>query len=430
MEFKQLNLDQLPINPLEDTNSIEYKNQLNLAFNTTQALANIDDYLTSLNRKIQERPNTVKTLNLVLESYLYLLLTTTTVSNLDNTKLSSFYSRKKKVDSNYFQSLNSTYLENLNYTNYRVWGANFGSLGYYLYLMQSNRHFAHPSKLVRMSVEELVKGLELLDLSLADLSTKVLSLIRSDKLADDYNLYQTSNSLIRELELEKAINQLKFYEDWVQELLIWYSGISQVNIVNPYREDTLAYKAFSLLVEMSQALVRLGLYTDSFSNLPYKFLHQEIDLVVLEGIQAITTLRKQKQFEITTDLTNEEKLLSKLFINIKVNNTSEFITAESYRLLSVNLVGGLNMWLTTIAAELVNRAYILTFSQFSNSNLYPLENNEGLINLMNRVYKLIFYAGYCLKKTNLNHLQLIGSNLRILSQLDEDNELVEFDLLT
>lgn len=425
MEFKQLNLDQLPINPLEDTNSIEYKNQLNLAFNTTQALANIDDYLASLNRKIQERPNTVKTLNLVLESYLYLLLTTTTISNLDNSKLSSFYSKKKKVDLSYFQSINPTYLENLNYTNYRVWGANFGSLGYYLYLMQSNKHFAHPSKLVRMSVEELIKRLEM-----PNFVTKVLSLISSDKLVDDYNLYQTSSSLIKELELNKAINQLQFYEEWVQELLIWYSSISQSNIVNPYKENTSAYKSFNLLIEMSQSLVRLGLYIESFKNLPYKFLHQEIDLVVLEGIQTIVTLRKQKQFEITTDLSNEEKLLSKLFINIKVINTAEFITAESYRLLSLNLIGGLNMWLTTIAAELVNRAYILTFNQYSNSNLYPIENNEGLISLMDRVYKLIFYAGYCLKKTNLNHLQLIGSNLRILSQLDEDNELVEFDLLT
>jgi len=425
MEFKQLNLNQLPINPIEDSNSIEYKNQLNLAFNTTQALNNISDYLTTLNSNIQQRPNTVKTLNLVIESYLYILLTTTTISNLDNSKLSSFYSKKKTADPNYFQPINSTYLENLNYTNYKVWGTNYGSLGYYLYLFQSNLHFAHPSKLIRLSIEELVKKLEL-----PDFSTKVLSFIRSNKLADDYNLYQMSSSLIRELDLVKAINQLTFYEEWIQELLVWYSGVSQVNIINPYKENTSAYKSFSLLVEMSQSVVRLGLFLESFNNLPYKFLHQEIDLLVLDSIQAIVNLRKQKQFEITTNITQEENLLNKLFTKIRVNNTSEFITAESYRLLSINLVGGLNQWLVAIAAELVNRAYILTYSQFADSNLYPLDNNEELINLMDRVYKLIFYAGYCLKKTNLNHLQLIGSNLRILSQLDEDNKLVEFDLLT
>jgi hypothetical protein len=422
MEFKQLNLDQLPINPIEDPNSIDYKNQLNLAFNTTQALSNISNYLTTLNSSIKQRPNTVKTLNLVLESYLYLLLTTTTISNLDNSKLSFFYSRKKTIDLNYFQPIDSTYLENLNYTNYKVWGSNYGSLGYYLYLFQSNLHFAHPSKLVRLSVEELVKRLEL-----PDFSTKLLSFIRSDKLVDDYKLYQISSSLIRELDLVKVINQLTFYEEWIQQLLIWYSG---VNIVNPYKEDSSAYKAFSLLVEMSQSVVKLGLYLESFSNLPYKFLHQEIDLLILDAIQSIVNLRKQKQFEITTNLTEEEVLLNKLFTKIRVNNTAEFITAESYRILSINLVGGLNQWLVAIAAELINRAYILTYSQFIDSNLYPLANNEELISLIDRVYKLIFYAGYCLKKTNLNHLQLIGSNLRILSQLDEDNELVEFDLLT
>jgi hypothetical protein len=422
MEFKQLNLDQLPINPIEDPNSIDYKNQLNLAFNTTQALSNISNYLTTLNSSIKQRPNTVKTLNLVLESYLYLLLTTTTISNLDNSKLSFFYSRKKTIDLNYFQPIDSTYLENLNYTNYKVWGSNYGSLGYYLYLFQSNLHFAHPSKLVRLSVEELVKRLEL-----PDFSTKLLSFIRSDKLVDDYKLYQISSSLIRELDLVKVINQLTFYEEWIQQLLIWYSG---VNIVNPYKEDSSAYKAFSLLVEMSQSVVKLGLYLESFSNLPYKFLHQEIDLLILDAIQSIVNLRKQKQFEITTNLTEEEVLLNKLFTKIRVNNTAEFITAESYRILSINLVGGLNQWLVAIAAELINRAYILTYSQFIDSNLYPLANNEELISLIDRVYKLIFYAGYCLKKTNLNHLQLIGSNLRILSQLDEDNKLVEFDLLT
>lgn len=425
MEFKQLNLDQLPINPIEDSNSIGYKNQLNLAFNIVQALNNINEYLETLNNIIQKRPNTVKTLNLVLETYLYILLTTPTISNLDNSSLSSFYSRKKKVDFNYFESIDSIYLENINYTNYKVWGAGFGTLGYYLYLSKSQLHYTHPSKLVRLSVEESVKKLDL-----PKFTTNLLSLISSDKLVDDYNLYQMSSSIIKELDLVKAINQLTFYEEWIKELLIWYSGKSQTTIVNPYTKDTSSYKSFNLLIEMAQSIVRLGLYLDSFNNLSYKFLHQEIDLLVLEVIQNITTLRKQKQFTITTDLTEEEKLLNKLFTKTKINNTSEFITTESYRLLSINLPGGLTQWLVIIAAELINRAYILTYNKFNDNNLYPLDNNEELVNLMDRVYKLIFYAGYCLKKTNLNHLQLIGNNLRVLSQLDEDNELEEYDLLT
>ena len=181
---------------------------------------------------------------------------------------------------------------------------------------------------------------------------------------------------------------------------------------------------------MAQTVIKLGLYLKSFDNLAYKFLHQEIDLLILDTIQSIVNLRKQKQFEITTNLTKEETLLNRLFTNIKINNTAEFITSESYRLLTIKLVGGLNQWLVAIASELVNRAYILTYNQFSNNILYPLENNEQLINLINRVYKLIFYAGYCLKKSNLNHLHLIGNNLRILSQLDEDDNLKEFNLLT
>ena len=199
MEFKNLNLDQLPISPIEDVNSIQYKNELNLSFNSIQVLNNINDYLTTLNITIQQKENTVKGLNLVLESYLYILLTTTTISNLDNSQLSSFYSRKKLIDSNYFEAINYKYIENLNYTNYKVWGSNFGSLGYYLYLIQNNLHFAHPSKLIRLSIEELIKRLEL-----PNINNKILNIIKSDKLVDDYNLYQMSSSLIKEL-IEKKI---------------------------------------------------------------------------------------------------------------------------------------------------------------------------------------------------------------------------------
>jgi hypothetical protein len=424
MEFKQLNSDKLPINISTDFNSIDYKNQLNLVFNTTQVLNNIEDYLGLLSKKVNQSPNTVKTLNLTLESYLYVLLTTSTISNSDSSKLSSFYSRKKKIDLDYFQSIDSVYLENLNYTNYRVWGGNFGSLGYYLYLAKSTLHYSHPSNLVRLSTLGLIN-----DLNLPDYQSKLISLITSDRVESDYNLYSQSSSLLKELDFTKAINQLKFYESWLTELMIWYSSISNSPIINPHMKNTSAYKAFALLVEMSQSLARLGLYLDSFISLPYKFLHQEIDLLVLEGIQTVNTLRKLKQFEVTTDLTPEEILINKLFIS-GARNSSEFITAESYRLLSFNLVGGLNMWFTTLAAELINRAYILTYNQFSNSLLYPLEKSEDLINFMDRVYKLIFYAGYCLKKTNLNHLQIIGFNLRILSQLEDDTNIQEYDLLT
>jgi hypothetical protein len=63
MAFRQLNLDSLPIDSLVDVESIDYKYQLNLAFNSAQVLYNIDNRLSELSKTIDLEPNTVATLN-------------------------------------------------------------------------------------------------------------------------------------------------------------------------------------------------------------------------------------------------------------------------------------------------------------------------------------------------------------------------------
>lgn len=424
MAFRQLNLDSLPIDSLVDVNSIDYKYQLNLAFNSAQVLYNIDNRLSELSKNIDLEPNTVATLNTTLETYLYLLLTTTTISNLDNSKLTSYFCKKKKIDSNYFQAVNSDYLEKLQFTNYKVWGSNCGTLGYYLYLSQSSLHYASPSQLVRLACTELIKSLEL-----ETFSTNLLALLTSDKETDDYKLYESSFTLLKELDLVKAINQLTFYEQWVKKVIVWYSS----SRVNDYPQNSSAYKSFNFLLAIVREISKQGLYLESFSNLPYKFVHQDIDLLVLDIIQFIITQRKQQEFEVTTDITQEEKLVSELFNQLKVKNTVSLVTEKSYSWLSVNLSGGINLWLTAVAAELINRAYILTHStntSYSNQSIYVIEESGDYLKLLSRVNKLLFYAGYCLKKTNLNHLQLLGSNLRTLSGLDESINLEEYNLLT
>ena len=80
---------------------------------------------------------------------------------------------------------------------------------------------------------------------------------------------------------------------------------------------------------------------ESFSNLPYKFVHQDIDLLVLDIIQFIIIQRKQQEFKVTTDITQEERLVSELFKQLKVKNTVSLVTEKSYSWLSVNLSGGI-----------------------------------------------------------------------------------------
>lgn len=424
MAFRQLNLDSLPIDSLVDIDSVDYKYQLNLALNSTQALYNIDNTLSKLSKTIDLEPNTVETLNTTLETYLYLLLTTSTISNLDNSKLTSYFCKKKKIDSSYFQTINSDYLEKLQFTNYKVWGSNYGTLGYYLYLNQSSLHYASPSQLVRLAFVELIKRLEL-----EAFSNNLLTLLNSDKEVDDYKIYESSFNLLKELDLIKVVNQLTFYEQWVKKVIVWYSS----SRVNSYTKDGSAYKSFNFLLNIVREITKQGLYLKSFSNLPYKFIHQDIDLLVLDSIQFIITQRRLQEFEITTDVTQEEKLVKELFTQLKVKDTISLVTEKSYSWLSVNLSGGINLWLTALAAELVNRAYILTHytkTSYTKQSIYIVEKEEGYLKFLSRVNKLLFYAGYCLKKTNLNHLQLLGSNLRTLSGLEESTNLEEYDLLT
>lgn len=424
MAFRQLNLDSLPINSLIDIDSVDYKYQLNLTFNSTQALYNIDTSLSKLSKTIDLEPNTVATLNTTLETYLYLLLTTSTISNLDNSKLTSYFSKKKKIDSSYFQTINSEYLEKLQFTNYKVWGSNYGTLGYYLYLSQSSLHYASPSQLVRLAFVELIKGLEL-----EAFSNNLLTLLNSDKEVDDYKIYESSFNLLKELDLIKVINQLTFYEEWIKKVIAWYSS----SRVNDYTKDSSAYKSFNFLLNIVRDITKQGLYLKSFNNLSYKFVHQDMDLLILDSIQFIINQRRLQEFEITTDVTQEEKLVKELFTQLKVKDTISLVTEKSYSWLSTNLSGGINLWLNALAAELINRAYILTHSTntiYSNQSIYVIEEKEDYLKFLNRVNKLLFYAGYCLKKTNLNHLQLLGSNLRTLSSLDKSTNLEEYDLLT
>jgi hypothetical protein len=285
-------------------------------------------------------------------------------------------------------------------------------------------HYASPSQLVRLAFVELIKGLEL-----EAFSNNLLTLLNSDKEVDDYKIYESSFNLLKELDLIKVINQLTFYEQWVKKVIAWYS----FSRVNDYTKDSSAYKSFNFLLNIVRDITKQGLYLKSFSNLSYKFVHQDMDLLILDSIQFIINQRRLQEFEITTDVTQEEKLVKELFTQLKVKDTISLVTEKSYSWLSVNLSGGINLWLNALAAELINRAYILTHSTktiYSNQSIYIVEKKEDYLNFLSRINKLLFYAGYCLKKTNLNHLQLLGSNLRTLSCLDEFTNLEEYDLLT
>ena len=429
MAYQQLNFDTVSINPqlLTQQDASDYQYQLNLALNTIQAEGNITDLLTTLDARVQQNSTSLLGLNTLIETYLYTLLSISTISNLDNSQLSPFYDRQKQVNSAYFLSPNPSYLGNLTYSNYKVWGTKYGSLGYYLYLGQFSKHFAGSSELVRFAVSQLIYSL-----NLPDYSTSLFNIINSDLEDDDYNLYCQSISFLKEQNLLPTITLLNNLEPWLVDFFNWYSS----KTTNPYSQGSNDYNAFNLLESLGQSMVQLGIFSDIITNLSYKFVHQEIDLVVLEAIPLIVGTRKQIDFYgATATLGKEVTLTNKLFDIISINQDSNMVMSDSYKLLQLPLNGGMNQWLVTMAAELLNRAYIIshpTNTTYTSEILYPITNNDPtFLALITRIYKLIFYAGHCLKKCDMDTLTKLGSNLRTISLIDDSSDILqEYDLLT
>lgn len=431
MEYQQLVYNSSPINvsSITDTSSLDYKNQLNLALTINQAESQIADQITLLQSKVILQPNTFRALNLTIESYLYILLTISTTTTLDNTQSSSYYGRRRLVDPNIYEAVDSTYLQDLTFTNYKPWCSKPGSLGYYLPLSQSNLHYANPSTLIRNSVTTAINSLPS-----ASFTNSILNLIASDDTATDIGLYNISFSIFNELALLKTAGVLTFLETWIPSLLNWYYPVATNNTGNPYSKGTTSYTAYNFLIGIGQQVLQLGLFNGIAANLQYNFYHQSIDLIVLDSITTIINYRKLNDFSITdATLTTEETLCNQLFQGISILTTSTLCTDESYNLLlNFPYKGGVNFWLVLVASELLNRAYILShpsITPYSTNTIYPITNDPSYLSLLTRVYQLIFYSGYCLKKTNLDSLNILGSNLRTLSQLDTDTYLQEFNLL-
>lgn len=433
MEYQQLvnNSNPIDIGSITDTTSLDYKNQLNLALTINQADSQIATQLSLLADNVTNQPTTFLSLNRTIESYLYILLTISTTTTLDNTQSSSYYGKRKEIDPNIYESVDSTYLQDLTFTNYKPWLAKPGSIGYYLALSQSNLHYANPSTLIRNSVNTALNNLPS-----DNYSSTLLGIINSNLIEDDLNLYNASYTIFTELNLLKTNNLLTFLEGWIPNLLNWYmSNSNSINgIVNTYTKGSTAYTAFNLLTNISQQVLQLGLFNEVVTNLQYNFYHQALDIPIIDSINTIINLRKLNDFSITNAvLTTEETLCQQLFNGISILTSSTLLTDESYNLLlNFPYKGGLNFWLTLISSELLNRAYILSHPSVSPyySNLVtPITNDQDYISVVGRIFQLIFYSGYCLKKCNLDSLNILGANLRVLSQLDNDTSLQEYNLL-
>jgi hypothetical protein len=371
---------------------------------------------------------TFKNLSYIVESFMIQLLSISSISNLEKTKLSSHYSKYKQVTLKHLcKSISSEYLEDLTFTNSRVWGGEYGTPLYYLYLDNIKQHYLHPSQLTEIVINSISKS------SVSTFSntySQLASLALSDDLSVDELIYKVPiNVLNTTVDIKTCGSLLTFFSKWLPKLLNWYLEpfLSQ----NVKREITT--DAEKDLETIAQKCLYYGLDFSSFSeDLFFNFIHQNLSSSFFSLFEDIISFRKS-----ISDKSKEKSnpLLTEFIEAIPLNTSSSLIRETSLTLLrELCPPGGYNLLLILTSLILLNRAFILlhpTNNPYSNLNIFPLDTPfDPVLNLIGRVLRLIYIAGFNLTKSNLEHLNITGFNLMQLTNLDSNPVISTKDLTT
>ncbi len=415
------------------TEALDYRRQLNLAINCYQAENALSKQQEHMTKLVKGKNVTTSILNIAIESYLSLLIQMTTIASLDLNELSPHYQRRKLLVENQFISPNSEYLERMLFASTRTWGTSYGSLGYFLHLQENSRHYLHPSQIIHSSVLSLINQSKSADF-LRNFPSNFERLISQEDAFTDIQIYQLAAQLLKEIpDVRESIEQLDFYEEWLPKVISWYLKASREGSVRQVPEQgTPDGDAYTLLAKIAQACLMAGLDETSFNSLSYMFVHQSIPPVFFSLMDDLLLLRKKAALGDIED-TEMKELITGFIKAITINTKVGLLRSTSQSILeNVAAPGGYNLLLVSLAATLLNRAFILTHPSktiYSNYIISPLKNSfPELMQFLGRVYRLLYLAGYCLKKTNLDHLQLTGVNLITLSLIEDNTPLRITDL--
>ncbi len=404
---------------------LDYRKQLNLALNNLGAESRLANYQGQLKKLLPNQEEIrISDLNKVLESYLCTLLSTSTIGSLDGKNLSSHFCRRKLLVAGHFQGATSDFLDTLVFTNQKTWGTSYGTLGYQLNRLSKLEHYLSPSEIVELTSRSYF-GLESI---FQTLGLRLQTLMNQDSLDADYLLYQTSIELVN-LESFKQVNkQFQFYQSWLPKVIEFY--LSPLRSGTPLQSQTLNQKsAQETLSQIAQYCLRLGIET--IPNLTYELMHQTLAPAFFSFLDELSALRASSLYDLTNAGTSLEELLVIELLTEIPSNTQSNIRTLNYQILKELGPGGFNLFLVTLASVLLNRAYILshpTQTIYKDYLIYPIQINlPELLLLIGRLYKLLYYAGYLLLKSNLEHLQGLGKNLIVLTGLDSPSPILELN---
>lgn len=410
--------------------ALKTKSCLNLSFisaNAVDRLNNINRYnLKDLSKDALSFPS-YKVLNFFLENQLIYLLTCSTITNYNNTQLSSHYERRKISIQNNKRLPSPNYCEDLMFSNNKTWGTMYGSLGYYIHLREDYEDYLTPSQLTLINSQKLIDDLKAeLDLRIAfdnnPTYRELYNYYNSFNLEDsnqDIDIYLKIREIANVKVIRQSYEQLKFYQIWLPALINWYLKDYEEKGFLKEPTDIRPCLAFNLLKKVVQECISYSITADSIVDLPYQFMHQEIPPVFYGLFQSLSRIRKETSYNLQTgtNKTIEEKFADQFLTYIDINIEDNLIRNSSNILLQYLFPpGGLNMLLVTVAANLINRAYILTHSNnLANSDeeleIHPLEFRA-------RINRLIFLAGNSLLKSSLTNLVMFGTYMIKVSGID------------
>lgn len=407
-------------------NRLDFKKQLNFNLVINNAQSKSSEMVEIISSTVAS-PITFTQYNKLIETYLYTLMQSSFITELDESKLSCHYQRKKKLfnPNKLIPGLN--YLEELVYGNQLVWGGKYGSLGYYNYLSLDKTHYQNPSQVLHRSILEcLNRARGLVEDTQVEFLSKIENLLLSDSQAADVDLYNVSYEFIEHWDLKEIVNIISELPSWLSNLIANYKS-------EPYTFNTVNSSEHYAAITLNAIAVdcfRLGIDDSNISsNLTYEFLHQIISPVYFSLIENIYSTRKKTLYrQEESTFTEAEVTLDKLLDILKLDNRYADIREKSFYILNTLFpLGGLNELLVLLSASLLLRIYILSHvsnNQFKNIEIYPYKTNLlGATELYGRCNKLAYMSGYLLKKTSINYLNVIGNNLIALSNLYDAGEL-------
>lgn len=420
LEFLPLDEENLIVNDNPESN-LKGKSCLNLGFIALNSLSRQINIAT-INKLSSNNDNNFLDLTYILESLLITSLNINSITTPDSTDLTNHYKKRQtNVSSNKILP-NFAYCQNLIFTSFKTWGGFYGTLSYYINLLEDYEEYLTPSEVIYYSTNKLLEYSRSVSynayLNKSDINYNLLSnfyleaepLINQDTLESDKQIYNLSiNLLLASPLIKEVFNELIFYEKWLVKVLEWKATLNKNNVKysvinNP---STNLQKAINSLLKIVNIIQEEGFGSKDLNNLSASFIRQNYP----KNLETLINKLNIERVEATYIKLNEEvQTTEEMLITEYLDNISKFRTVYDFNK-SSNIIqetfappGGYALFLITLANTLFNRAYILAYNN--------IKNKEELItnNIYKRIIKLIGYACILLIKTNLPHAEIIALN--------------------